>query len=179
MAVNTDHGADSEKKKRIQAFEAKCTRKHFLIIYLEHKTNDWVRSKINFLVGAQEPFLATVKKRKLALFGHITRHNSLSKTILQGILEGGQCCGWQRKCWLDNMKEWTSLPMPELLTSGSLPMPELLTRASCRKDRKSYLLNHLSFPCDDPIGQGTEAEFNRAKFKLDWTRTYHKTFYNF
>ena len=34
-------------------------------------------------------------------------------------------CGQRRKCLMDNIKEWTSLPMPELLT-----------RASCRKDWK-------------------------------------------
>ena len=39
---------------------------------LEHKTNDWVRSKISSLVGPQEPLLATVKRRKLAWFGHVT-----------------------------------------------------------------------------------------------------------
>ena len=33
------------------------------------------------LVGPQEPLLATVKRWKLAWFGHITRHDSLSKTI--------------------------------------------------------------------------------------------------
>ena len=48
---------------------------------------------------------------------------SLSKTTLQGTLEGGRCCGRQRKCWMDSIKEWTSLLMPELLT-----------RAFCRKD---------------------------------------------
>ena len=74
-------------KKRIQAFKTKCTRTFFCIFCLEHKTNNWVRSKINFLVGPQEPPLATVKK--LAWFGHVTHHNSLSKTILQGTLEGG------------------------------------------------------------------------------------------
>ena len=31
----------------------------------------------------------------------------------------------REKCWMDNIKEW-----------NSLPMPELLTRASCRKDWK-------------------------------------------
>ena len=45
--------------------------------YLEHKTNNWVWSKINFLVGPLEPVLATVKKWKLAWFGHVTLHNSL------------------------------------------------------------------------------------------------------
>ena len=80
--------ADSEK--RIQTFETKCLRKLLCISYLEHKTNDWVRSKINFPVGPQKPPLATVKRRKLAWFGHVTRHDSLSKTILQGTLEGGR-----------------------------------------------------------------------------------------
>ena len=92
------------------------------ISYLEHKTNDRVRSKINFFVGPQEPLLATVKRRKLAWFGHVTYHDSLSTTILQDTLEGGQRRGWQRKCCMDDIKEWTPLTMPELLT-----------RASCRK----------------------------------------------
>ena len=43
---------DSEKK--IQASETKCMRKLLCICYLERKTNDWVRNKINFLVGPRE-----------------------------------------------------------------------------------------------------------------------------
>ena len=70
------------------------------ISYLERKTNDWVRSKINFLMGPQEPLLATVKRRKLAWFGHITRHDNLCKTILQGTLEGGRPRDRQMKCWM-------------------------------------------------------------------------------
>ena len=67
----------------------------------------------------------TVKRRKPAWFGQITRHDSLSKTILQGTLVGGRRHGRQRKCWMDNIKEWTSLLMPELLLT-----------ASCKKDWK-------------------------------------------
>ena len=59
-----DQSTDSEK--RIQAFETKCLRKLLRISYLEHKTNDWVQSKINFLVDLQEPLLAAVTRRKLA-----------------------------------------------------------------------------------------------------------------
>ena len=112
-------------KKRTQAFRTKCLRKLLRLSCLEHKINDWVRSKIDFLVGPQEPFLATVKRRKLAWFGHVTLHNSLSKTICQGTLVGGRRRGQQRKGWMEDAKEWTSLPMPELLT-----------RASSRKDWK-------------------------------------------
>ena len=75
------------------------------------------------LMGPWESLLATVKRWKPVWFGHVTSYNSLSKTILQGTLEDGWHHCRQRKCWVDNIKECTSLPMPELLT-----------RASCRKD---------------------------------------------
>ena len=109
--------ADSEK--RIQAFKTKCLRKLLRIFYLEHQTNDWVPSKVKFLVGPQEPLLATVKRWKFEWLRRVTRHNSLFKTILQGTLDGGQCHSWQRKWWMDNTKEWTSLPLPELVTVTS------------------------------------------------------------
>ena len=106
----------------IQAFETKCLKKLLRISYLIHKTNDWVHSKINFLVGPPEILLATAKTRKLAWFEHVTRHDNLSKTILcdafilQRISEGGRHRDRQRKCCIDNIKGWTSLPMLELLT---------------------------------------------------------------
>ena len=84
--------ADSEK--RIQAFETKSLRKPLRISYLEHKTNVWVRSKINSFVGPQEPLLATIKRQRLAWFRHVIRHDSLSKTILQGTMEGRWHWGW-------------------------------------------------------------------------------------
>ena len=78
--------ADSDK--RSQALETKSRKKPLRILYLDHKTNDWAQSKINVLVGPQEPHLATVKRRKFAwLFGHVARHDSLSRTTLQGTLE--------------------------------------------------------------------------------------------
>ena len=60
-------------KRGIQAFETMCLRKLLRISSLQHKTNDWVLSNINFLVGPQEPLLATVRTRKLAWFGHVIR----------------------------------------------------------------------------------------------------------
>ena len=40
---------------------------------------DYVRQKIE---GKQERLLQVVKRRKLQLYSHITRHDSLAKTIL-------------------------------------------------------------------------------------------------
>ena len=51
----------ADSGKSIQAFETKCLKKLLRISYLVHKTNGWMRSKINFLAGPQEPLLATVK----------------------------------------------------------------------------------------------------------------------
>ena len=89
-------------------------------------------------------------------------HDSLSKAILQGTLEGGQCRGWQRKCWMDNVKEWTSLHRPELLT----------TAPAAAETRRGSLLNYplchppkkkpKKKPNNDLFGQGTE---------LNWTYT--------
>ena len=97
----------------------------------------------------QEPLRATVKRWKLAWFGHVTRHDSLPQTILQGTFEGGRRRGRQRKCWVDNIKEW-----------ATLPMPELLTRATCRKDWKRISAESSLVSPDGLIGQGTE---------LNWT----------
>ena len=70
---------------------------------------------------------------------HVTCHGSLSKTILQGTSEGGRHRGQQRKCWMNNIKVWTSLPMPELLTG-----------ASCRKEWKSVSAESSLMPPPPP-----------------------------
>ena len=67
-----------------------------------------------------EPPLATVKRRTLAWFWHVTCHDSLSRVILQGIVEGGQCPSCQRKCWMDNIKEWTSRSHARAALNGPL-----------------------------------------------------------
>ena len=63
--------------------------------------------------------LATVTRRTLAWLGHVTIHDGLSKTIFQGTSEVGQRHSRLRKCWMDNVKEWTSLSMPEFLKIAS------------------------------------------------------------
>ena len=71
-------------KKRTQAFKIKRMRKLIRISYMEHQTNDGVRSESNLSAVPFEPLLTSVKRRKLAWFGRVTRHDSFSKTIPQG-----------------------------------------------------------------------------------------------
>ena len=76
-------------------------------------------SKIDFLGGPKEPLLATFKGGKLKRFGYFARLDTLSKIILRDTLASGRRRDRQRKCWMDNIKEWTSLPIPELLMMAS------------------------------------------------------------
>lgn len=51
--------------------------------------------KVESFEGHQEPLLASVKRRKMAWFGHVTGYDSLYKTIMQGTIEGGHRRGCQ------------------------------------------------------------------------------------
>ena len=82
------------------ARKGSCGPTRKLILF---RTQSWVRSKISFFVGPQESLVVTAKRQKLAWSRNVTGHDSLSKTILQGTLENGWHCGWQRKCWMDNI----------------------------------------------------------------------------
>ena len=77
-----------KKKKGIQTFDTKCLK---------------METSPHLLPGAQDQRLGAgqdqppcgstgtssgnCQETEIAWFGHVTRHNSLSKTILQGILE--------------------------------------------------------------------------------------------
>ena len=50
-----------------------------MLLLVEHRPNQYVRSKVESLVGPKEPLLATVKRWRLMWFGHVTRHYSICK----------------------------------------------------------------------------------------------------
>ena len=58
--------------------------------------------------------LTIVKKRKLEWYGHITRSNGLSKTILCGTEQGERSSHTQRKKWIDDIAEWTGKSFAKL-----------------------------------------------------------------
>ena len=108
----------AELEKRVRSFEMLCLRRLLRISWKEHKTNEFVKATIQQMVGRQEELLATIKRRKLAWYGHVTRHQTLSKTILQGTLEGSRKRGRQRKCLMDNVRDWTGKKDSELVRTA-------------------------------------------------------------
>ena len=81
--------------------------------YREHKTNEW--QQVDILAGHQELLLSTVKRRKLLWFGHVCRHDTLPRIILEEKVDVRRRRGRACKSWKDNIKEWTGQSMSSLL----------------------------------------------------------------
>ena len=96
-------------EKRILALEMRCYRKIMNISYKDHVTNERVRLLVHTAVGKRDDLLTIVKQRKLRWYGHVSRSSGLTKTILQGTVNGTRRRGRQRKRWEDNIKDWTGL----------------------------------------------------------------------
>lgn len=105
-------------ERRIQAIEMRCYRRLLGISYKDHVTNETVKKKIKQAIGPYEDLLATVKRRKMKWYGHVTRSPGLAKTILQGTVQGGRRRGRQRKRWEDNITEWTGKNLRELVRAA-------------------------------------------------------------
>ena len=99
----------AELQARIQGMEMRLYRKILHISYKDHVTNKEVRAKIQQAIGPHGDLLTIVKRRKLQLYGHVSRSSGLAKTILQGTVKEGRRQGRQRKRWEDNIREWTGL----------------------------------------------------------------------
>lgn len=75
----------------------------------------------------QESLLSTVKRCKWVFFGHVTRHNTLSKSVLRSTFGGSRHRGGHSKNWVTNVSDRTGHPM----TSSLLPKIEKRRRPDC------------------------------------------------
>ena len=77
------------------------------------KTNQYVWQQVNILAGRPELLLPIVKRRKLSWFGHVCRHDTMSRIIIGATVDGSRRSGKLRKSWKD-IKEWTGQSMSSL-----------------------------------------------------------------
>ena len=105
----------AELERRIQTFEMRCYRKIFGISFRDRITNEDVRNWVRAAIGPHDDLLSIIKTRKLRWYGHVTRATGLANTIMQGTVPGGRRRGRPKKCWHDNIKEWTELPLAKTL----------------------------------------------------------------
>ena len=80
----------AELQRRIQSLEFRCFRKILGISYKDRIANEQVRKTIIKHITPYEDLLATVKRRKLKLYGHVTTSDGLTKVTLQGTVEGSR-----------------------------------------------------------------------------------------
>ena len=73
--------------KKITAFEMKCYRKLLSIQWTERITNKEVLTKIRI---GRPILLQNVKKLKLGYFGHIKRHETLEKHVLEAKVKANE-----------------------------------------------------------------------------------------
>ncbi|KAG1664499.1 Zinc finger protein 239 [Nymphon striatum] len=89
-------------KRNINAFEMWVYRRMRKVSWKEKKTNAMVLEQI----GVKElNILNTINKRKLGYYGHIKRHDSIQRTILEGKVQGKRGRGRRRNCWTLDIQE--------------------------------------------------------------------------
>ena len=83
-------------------------------------TETWGRtSGVNCTLLLIVACLTFLQHEKLRWYGHVTRATGLANTIMQGTVPGGRRRGRpkkkKKKCWHDNIKEWTEQPLAKTL----------------------------------------------------------------
>ena len=89
---------------KINSFEMKCYRKMMRIPWTAKKRNEDIIKELNIKPNW---LLQQVKKRKLCYFGHIKRHDTLEKHVLEAKLEGKRRRGRPTRRWTDDIRDWT------------------------------------------------------------------------
>ena len=88
--------------KKIEAFEIWTYRRLLRVSWWQRKTKAWILEQLR-----TKPILVKqIRKRKMKHFGHIIRHNSLEKTIIQGITAGKRGIGRPVRTWERDIEEW-------------------------------------------------------------------------
>ena len=98
---------DLVTEKKQAAMEMRCYRKILRISNKDHHhaTNEEVHAKIQQATGLHKDLLTIVKRYKLKWYGHVSHSPCLTKTILQGKVQGANRQGRQKERWEDSIRE--------------------------------------------------------------------------
>ena len=74
------------------------------------KTNEQVLEDLGI---KETTLLQSIKQRQIRYYGHIRRHESLQKKILEGKIDGKRGRGRRRNCWTMNIRDATGMKINE------------------------------------------------------------------
>ena len=95
---------------KIEAFEVWSYRRIMRISWKEMKSNAGVLKIIGL---KNRELVLSIKKNKLVYYGHLKRHHSLQKLVLEGKVDGKRGRGRRRKSWNGNVSEMTKMSMAQ------------------------------------------------------------------
>ena len=101
--------------KHFKKVESQKSRMRMLIFIQTHQLDLFILAKIKccqqFYFSLSK--VASIKKKKLAYYGHVRRHYSLQKLVLEGKVGGKSGRGRRRKSWTGNVSEMTKMSMAQ------------------------------------------------------------------
>ena len=100
----------SALEKRLEAAEMWLYRKITRTSWKDKPKNEEVLKQLGL---TETSLVKTIKRRKLAYYGHIRRHDSLQRKILEGKIEGKRGRGRRRKSWIENIVESSGMKINE------------------------------------------------------------------
>ena len=95
-------------EKKITAFEMWIYRRISRTSWADKVTNQHVLQKINI---KSTELVQMIRTRKAKFYGHVRRHDSLQRVLLEGKVEGKRGRVRKRTSWTDNIKTHLGLPI--------------------------------------------------------------------
>ena len=95
---------------KIEAFEMWSYRRIKRISWKEMKSNAEV---LKMIALKNTELVLSIKKKKLAYYGHVRRHHSLQKLVLGNKVDGKRGRGRRRKSSTGNVSEMTKMSMAQ------------------------------------------------------------------
>ena len=94
-------------ERKITSMEMWLWRRMLRISWMEKRTDISILQELEI----KRELLGHVRKRKLTYYGHLCRDHGcqLTKTVVEGYVEGRRRRGRPRKQYIDNIKQWTQL----------------------------------------------------------------------
>ena len=93
-------------EKKLRSFEMWTYRRLGRISWKEKKTN---KAVLNMFGLKSTGLMSTVRKRITRYYGHIRRHNSIQKSLVEGMVEGTRGRGRKRTNWVDNVTRYAGM----------------------------------------------------------------------
>ena len=100
----TNH--DLSLKLKLQSFEMWTYRRLGRTSWKDKKTNKAVQNMFGLKLTS---LMSSVQKRITRYYGHIRHHNSIQKSLVEGMVEGTRGRGRKRTSWVGNLSRYAGI----------------------------------------------------------------------